>query len=148
MTSTFELNAAVGLEEVGDIRRFVYALQRRWTSDRDLRERVMLAAHELLENAAKYASDGRAWFRIEANGAELTIRTRNRASAQNAIALAAVVSALASTDDAMGFYVELMGRAGRGGLGLGRVAAECEMSVRCSVVDDVVEIEARTRGAA
>lgn len=151
MTSAaFELSAALEADEVGDVRRLVYKLQRRWTSNTELSARTAVAIHELLENAIKFSADGKTWVRLETEADQIRITTRNRASRDDADTLVALVRDLSAATDAMTFYVGLMANAPntRGGLGIGRVAAECEMSVRCTVVDDLVEIEARTWGAA
>lgn len=148
MTPTkFELVGAIELDDVPDVRRFVEKVHRRIVHDRDDVSRVIMAAHELLENAVKFSSDGSATLHIEITaGSQVCITTRNRANAADLEDLRRIADELESADDAMAFYLSQMQRkpTTRGGLGLGRVAAEGEMDVQVKLDGDVVEINARS----
>lgn len=142
----FELTCMVTLEEVPEIRRLVERVHRRFLPNRDDISRVAMATHELLENAIKFSTDGMATIRIEvpSNG-EVLITTRNRANTNDLAGLRKLTTELQTAPDPMLFYISLMQRApeARGGLGIGRVAAEGEMQIALELHGDVVEISAR-----
>jgi hypothetical protein len=144
----FELVGTIGVEDVTDVRRFVDKLHRRFVHNIDDASRLVMATHELLENAVKFSADGTATLRIEiVDGAELCITTTNRARTADVETLITIAAELDAAPDAMAFYVELMSRdpRGQGGLGLGRVAAEGEMRVRLELRQDLVEVSAKAR---
>jgi hypothetical protein len=151
----FEMSFCPSLDLVSVVRRFVGAFYEHVLTDRELASRVALAAHELLENAVKYSIDGETSIRMDVLGhGEITIRTRNRANADHARVLESRLRALAASGDPDAFYQSLfrssVGKPDqRGGLGLGRVAAEAEMDLTMSL-DPVgnVELVARTRTGA
>ena len=152
MTSAhFELDCAISLEDVSEIRRLVERLHLRRGSSESDASRIAMTTHELLENAIKFSLDGIAMLRIEVTPAgEVVVRTRNRASADDRRDLAALAAELHAAADPLTFYVSLMARAPqeRGGLGLGRVAAEGDMAIDFDFHDDVVEVSARSALAA
>src|SRR5262249_16280238 len=127
-------------ELVSIVRRFVTDFYDRTLADPDATSRVALATHELLENAVKYSRDGRAKVRIEVSGvgqrARVRIRTKNRASAEDAEPMRRTIDEMMSMD-ANVYYLSLMrknaARTDGSGLGLARIHAEAEMSmsVRC-----------------
>ena len=140
-----ELDCTIALEDVADVRRLVERIQRRLGTSESDAARIAMAAHELLENAIKFSVDGTARLRIEVTDtAQVRIHTRNRATADHREGLAALAVELAAATDPMTFYVSLRARAptARGGLGLGRVAAEGDMSIGFVFHDDVVEVNA------
>jgi hypothetical protein len=145
---TFELAGSIELQDVPDVRRFVEKLHRRIVHDGDDVSRVIMAAHELLENAVKFSADGSATLHIEVTpGAhEVCITTRNRARPSDVEDLRRIAAELGAATDPMSFYLSQMHRSPetRGGLGLGRVAAEGEMAVQVKLDGDVVEINARS----
>jgi hypothetical protein len=151
MTATFELTCSVTLEEVPAIRRLVEKVHRRFVPSSDDMSRVAMATHELLENAIKFSIDGSAMIRIEvpADG-EILITTRNRASVDDLAGLRKIAAELDASPDPMLFYIGLMQRApdARGGLGIGRVAAEGEMQIGFALDGDIVEVKARAKASA
>jgi hypothetical protein len=147
----FELDCTIAVEDVAEVRRLVERIQLRRGSTETQAARIAMATHELLENAIKFSIDGAARLRIEiTDGGEVKILTRNRASAGDREELAVLAAELASAIDPMAFYVGLMGRAPtkRGGLGLGRIAAEGDMAIGFVFHDDVVEVHASSALAA
>jgi len=142
----FELTCTVTVEEVSEIRRLVERLHRRFVPNDEDISRVAMATHELLENAIKFSTDGRAMLRIDVpSDGEVRITTRNRANKADLAGLQRLADELQAADDKMVFYVGLMQRnpESRGGLGIGRVAAEADMQIALQLNGDVVEVSAR-----
>ena len=141
----FELACAMKLDDVRDVRHLVEKLHKRFLLDREDVSRLAMAAHELLENAVKFSADGSATLRIEV-GDEICVTTRNRARTPDVADLVAIAAELDAAPDPMLFYLGLMKRSpsSRGGLGLGRIAAEGEMKIGFEVDGDVVQVRARS----
>lgn len=144
----FELEGTFTRDHVADVRRFTERLLA-WIPDPDLRSRMAIATHELFENAIKFSDDGTAALLIEMERApKLLVRiiTRNRAKEADLMALHKLEANMREAEDAMALYVALMKAApdARGGLGIGRVAAESEMKVSMQFDGDVVQISAET----
>lgn len=154
MRHHFEVAGATTPEQLPEIRRFVERFHRRvLCDDRHLISRVAVAAHELFENALKFATDGVATLNVdisrdataEEEALRVRITTKNRANAHHVSELREIKRAIDGADDMMAFYVDLMRRSKpsvRGGLGLGRVAAESEMTVDIDIDDDRVIVTA------
>jgi anti-sigma regulatory factor (Ser/Thr protein kinase) len=126
-------------ELVSIVRRFVSDFYERTLADPDATSRVALATHELLENAVKYARDGRANLRIEVSGqgerVRVRIRTKNRGNPEDAEQIQRTIDEMTSMDASV-YYLSLMRRnascrAGSG-LGLARIHAEAEMAMSVS----------------
>jgi len=145
--SKFELKGSIELDDVPDVRKFVEKVHKRIVTDMDDVSRVIMAAHELLENAVKFSADGSASLHIEitANN-QVCITTRNKASPDDLADLERISHEMTTASDPMSFYLSQMQRApaSRGGIGLGRVAAEGEMEVRVKLDGDIVEVNARS----
>jgi hypothetical protein len=139
----FEIDGTLTSKDVPLVRRFVEGLHRKISADASL---LAMATHELLENAVKFSVDGSAFLRLEIADSTATVTTRNRASPGNVEVLNKIARDLTATADPMLYYLEQMGHRDRiGGLGLGRVAAEAEMKIEMSVLEDnTVEIKAAT----
>ena len=145
-SNEFQLGGAIAVDDVPDVRRIVEKVQRRVVRNDDDRSRVVMTAHELLENAVKFSVDGAASLHIVTTGSEVSITTRNRTSEAHLAELRTIAKEINATN-AMAYYLGLMDRtpATRGGLGLGRVAAEGEMQIALALVEgDIVEVCART----
>jgi hypothetical protein len=124
-------------------------------SDGDAVFRVAMTAHELLENAAKYATDGQARLRIEVargeaddEGARVRVTVSNRAAPEDIDTLRAAVAEMGIETDPQAHYLTLMRRHAKLGsisrLGLARVRAEAEMDIALTIDGDDVTIVAST----
>ncbi len=124
-------------------------------ADPDASARVMLAAHELLENASKYSSDGVGQLHIELRddeGAEygvVRICSSNRARPDRLGDLKRFFDENQECADALALYDRMIARSAirnRGsGLGLARIRAEAEMDLSYSLKGDQVTITAEAR---
>jgi anti-sigma regulatory factor (Ser/Thr protein kinase) len=118
--------------------------------DDDALFRVAMAAHELLENAAKYASDGKARLEVEVSprddGVLVRVVVTNKATRENIDNLNACFAEMNAESDAMAHYFALMRRNAKNGsisrLGLARVRAEGEMDIAVDINDDSVKVVA------
>lgn len=144
-TARFELHLDLDIETLNTIRRFVESLYARLLDD-EMAARVALTAHELIDNAMRYAAGGEIFVRIEIADGKICIHTRNRANSDHIAALRRAIGEMDSTDDAMRYYVGLMDRtAGRtdiSGLGLGRIWAEADMRLSLNADDETVSVQA------
>jgi hypothetical protein len=151
-------SAAIRLEFVPDMRlvwrtsRYVRDFYGNILEDPDACARVMLAAHELMENSAKYSADGVGQLEvqlIERDGqAYVQIRTSNRASPESLAELRRFFDENGRTPDPIAFYDQMIARTAKrsdgSGLGLARIRAEGEMSLHYSVSGDRVTVVAET----
>ncbi len=118
------------------------------SGDDDVAARIAMAAHELLENAAKYSSDGFAHLTVLLDRAAecLSVTLANRAPAESIRELRAIFDQMNAFPTAEAFYQSLMTRTGRhrigSGLGLGRIMVEGEMKLSLDLRDDQVVIRA------
>jgi len=142
-------------------RRFVEEALEKVSTDADFVSRVAMSAHELLENAAKYARLGRAELSLHMDGeAEagavggdrlLTLRLSNTTTATHLDRLRQVFSELDACDDPLSLYVAMMRRNAHerdiSGLGLARIRAEGEMTLNLRIEGDTATIVACTRVA-
>lgn len=152
MSDHFELAGEFTLDQVPEVRRFTERMLR-WIPDRDVSARLAMATHELFENAVKFADDGVASLRVEVArlpSIRARITTRNRARASDLDTLHQLSARLRDATDPMTFYIQLMKDApdARGGLGIGRVAAEGDMKVAMTLVDEHVVIDAELEASA
>jgi hypothetical protein len=147
---SFELLFRPSVDLISVVRCFVADFYARVIDDPETANRLALATHELLENAAKYSSDGEAALFVEydPDGDVVTVRTANRASDDRITLLERTFAEIASAPDAAALYIDAMRRTaqqktGSGGLGLARIWAEGDMQLRLLVEGDRVEIHAR-----
>ena len=121
---------------VSVVRRFVEEACEHVLADLDAVSRVAMAVHELVENAAKYASAGPIELRVRLDDGDrphVAVEVDNLASADVQVALRAAFAEMEMASDPLAHYQALMRRAARrtegSGLGLARVAFEGEMKV-------------------
>jgi hypothetical protein len=138
-------------ELVSIVRRFVSDFYDRTLGDPDATSRVALATHELLENAVKYARDGRAKVRIQVTGASdrarVRIRTKNRAEPADAAHIQRTLDEMRASDPNV-YYLALMrknaSRTDGSGLGLARIGAEAEMTMSVRSHNGTITVSAET----
>ena len=138
-------------------RRFVEEALEKVSSDADLVSRVAMSAHELMENAAKYARHGRALLSVHVDvdaaggGRTVTLRLSNATNATHLDRLRQVFAELDASDDPLSLYVAMMRRNARerevSGLGLVRILAEGEMTLNLRIEGETATIVARTQVA-
>lgn len=152
-SARFELHLGLDIEMLTTIRRFVETLYARLLDD-ELAARVALTAHELIDNAIRYAVADDIFVRIEIADGNICIRTENRADPGHIDSLKQAFGEMQDREDAMEYYLELMDRTAtrtdKSGLGLGRIWAEADMTLSLGMREDTVEVLARLplRGAA
>src|SRR5262245_12391484 len=97
-----ELTVAPSLELVSTVRRFVGRVLE-VALGADTSPRSELAVHEMVENADKFAVDGRATLRVETRptptGTEIVVATRNRAGISDVGVLERVIALFDQADD-------------------------------------------------
>ena len=132
-------------------RRFVEQAMEKLVDDADAVFRVAMAAHELLENAAKYAKDRQARLALrlgpsEGGGRQVVLTMVNQTSTSHIERLKQSFSEMNTRDDPYDYYFELMRRnaddVSISGLGLARIRAEGEMSLAFDLVGVDVVIRA------
>jgi hypothetical protein len=150
---SFDLSLDPNPRFVSIVRRFVEEVFERLIPDPEAVFRVSMTAHELLENAAKYATAERALLRfstrLDGEQAQVTLSIINDTTAPHIDQLRQRVHAITSASDAFAHYQSLMLATSRvtegSGLGLARIAAEAEMSLGLEVKANTVAIMASTR---
>jgi hypothetical protein len=137
-------------EQIASLRSAVSDLCAPHVHDADELSRVLLAAHELLENIVKYSSGGMAEFHFALEdtkgGLRARLRTKNRAEPARRSDTRRRLDALAAADDPVAHYDEMIresaGRRDGSGLGLARILAESEMDLKYREEDDLLVITA------
>ena len=151
----FDLSIDPDPRFVSTVRRFVEDAFERLTPDPDAVFRVAMTAHELLENAAKYALSGRALLRfatrLEGAHALVNLSLINETTPEHIERLKGRIQAIGSAADPFAHYQQAMRDSARrtdeSGLGLARIAAEAEMMLGLEVKGTTVAIMASTRVA-
>jgi len=112
--------------------------------------RVAMAAHELMENVAKYSSGGEGSVEValsQRNGQNyVQVSTKNRASAHQREQLQHLIGELRRAADPIAYYDAVIAKSvlSKGsGLGLARIRAEGNMEVDLSIEGDQVTISAQ-----
>jgi hypothetical protein len=148
----FDLSIDLNPRVVSMVRRFVEEALERIVPDPSAIFRVSMTAHELLENAARYALGARAILRFSvkmaAEHAAISLSLINETTPAHIERLRERIATLADCDDLFAHYQELMRDSSRGsdvGLGLARIAAEAEMALGLEVKGLTVAIMASTR---
>jgi hypothetical protein len=129
-------------------RRFVEQALGTILDDADLVSRAAMAAHELLENAAKYARQGKAELSVVLDQAgRLTLRLCNSASPAHIDRLREIFATIQRCDDPLVMYLGLMRRNAHdmdvSGLGLARIRAEGDMKLDLDIDGEVATIAVR-----
>jgi hypothetical protein len=148
-TFSFELVFRPSIDLISITRDFVVAFYTRVVEDQDTAYRLALVTHELLENAAKYSTDGEAalFVELDTNADTVTVRATNRATVERIAILEELFAEIAAAPNAHSLYMDAMRRSvqrasGSGGLGLARIWAEGEMQLSLVRDDDRVELRA------
>jgi hypothetical protein len=132
------------------VRSFVADFYQKVIDDRSLASRLALTTHELLENSAKYSTDGATTLYVEVDPTDghVLLQTANRATPTQVEALKGWFAEIAAAPDVAALYADMVRRTavlktGSGGLGLARILAEGDMSMDLTVEGDRVLITAR-----
>jgi len=149
----FDLSFAPSVELVSFVRRAVIAFYERVLDDLDATSRLEVATHELLENAVKYSADGLTSLHIDVArdhvNALVSVVTENRATDENIAVLRRMFDDFGKCPDAISHYRALMLATAEhqdgSQLGLGRVRAEAEMSLRYEFDGSTVRVHAQAR---
>jgi hypothetical protein len=145
-----DLPLSVSPNMVSPTRRIIEAKLGPALDDEDAIFRVAMTAHELLENAAKYASDGKARLEVsvQPRGDDAIVRVivTNNAAREHIEQLGTCYAEMNANRDAMAHYFSLMRLNAKAGavsrLGLARVRAEGEMDVAIDIQGDTVKVVA------
>lgn len=154
--TSFDMSFAPTTNLVSVVRRFVMSLYERLLEDPEMSSQLGLATHELLENAVKYNIDAETMLRVtltphseSLSDIVVTIRTRNRASAENLRIAQHLITRVREAEDPFMFYQELIQASADeptgSGLGLARIRAETEMTIDFKIEGDELEIVAQAR---
>lgn len=146
----FELDGDNSFDLVAVVRRAVEDFALRLGSDADLASCLGVAAHELAENAVKYAADHRATvqldFRQRGATLEVHVGSLNRASSERLAQLAEIGRAVSGVSDRMGYYRERMlvaaRRAEGSGLGLARIVGETGLALSITIDGELARVDA------
>jgi hypothetical protein len=146
---SFELRFRPSSSLITVVRAFVEDFYVKVMDDHDVASRLALATHELLENAAKYSSDGEASIQVQvqARTGTVYVRATNRAEPARIDLLRKCFDEIEAAPDARDLYLRMLKRtavlaSGSGGLGLARIWAESDMAIRLEVNGDHVAIHA------
>jgi hypothetical protein len=149
----FELNFSPNVHLVSTVRRFVTSFYEKILDSAEVTSQLAVATHELLDNAVTYSFDSntsiRIDVRVEPEGTDVLIRTRNRASQERISKLRAALDDLCAAPDVQAHYQKVMRasakRSDGSGLGLARVRAESDMVVSYEIEGDLVQLRAAAR---
>jgi hypothetical protein len=152
LVPSFELFFRPSIELISVTRRFVAEFYREVLDDSNASDRIALTTHELLENAAKYSTDGTAALYVEVDRStrSVLVRATNRATPEQIAKLRDWFGAIAAAPDADSLYASVIQTtakqtSGSGGIGLARIWAESQMSLQLKVDGDSVAVLARGR---
>jgi hypothetical protein len=145
-----DLSFAPSITLVSLVRQFASDFYTEQLGEGDTVSRLALTTHEILENAVKYSIDGMTRIRIEylpdEGSGKVRIQTWNRPQPEHLALLRQNMDELTNAADPMAHYLELIRRtstrAEGSGLGLGRIRAEAEMSVRYAIDGEWLQVVA------
>jgi len=146
----FELAGSNSFDLVAVVRRAVEDFTMRLGGDAELASCLGVAAHELAENAIKYADDRRATVQLDfvqrARKLELRVGSLNHAAPGCLQQLAEIARAVSGVSDRMSYYRERMlvaaRRAEGSGLGLARIVGETSLDLSITVDGGLARIDA------
>jgi hypothetical protein len=150
----FDLSIDPNPRFVSVVRRFVEASCERLLCDPEAVFRVSMSAHELMENAAKYAIGSKSLLRVsfkrdDHGDAQVALYLSNETTPEHIERLRERVTAIISAPDPFDYYQKLMRQNARvtyeSGLGLARIRAEGHMVLDLEVRGNSVAIIANTR---
>jgi len=156
LPASFDVTFAPTTRIVSVVRRFAMSLYERILEDDEMSSQLALATHELLENAVKYNIAEATLLRVtltphseSLSEIVVTIRTRNRATAENIRIAERLITQVREAEDPFMFYQQLIEVSAdepqRSGLGLARIRAETEMTIDFTIEGDEIEIIARAQ---
>ena len=145
-----ELSFSANAKLISIVRRFARDFYGQILGDPDVTARLVVATHELLENAVSYSLGGQSRILLSVSHTPdavcVTIETRNTTAPAHRAALDELLAEMLAQPDRLKFYLDLMRRnAKRGlgsGLGLGRIYAESELDVSSESDGDAVLLRA------
>ncbi len=147
-TLSFGLQIQPQSRMVSIVRRFVEESFEKMVGDPEAVFRVSLAVHELLENAAKYATGGATGLSVhfESSGSAASIKLTNETTPEHIARLRECVAEIQASDEPFALYQRLMRRTcgiqAESGLGLARIRAEGELNLSLQIDGSVVTIVA------
>lgn len=155
-----ELSFSPNADLIPTVRRFIQDFYQRVLQDEDITSHVVIATHELLENAVKYSSDQQSSIRVSvrrvagedgaAAGVRVVIETANRAASGNLDELQALLDEMKQGDDRATFYRKVMKRSAKrttgSGLGIARLYAESEMKIEIKMDEATGQMHLRAEG--
>ena len=135
---------------IASTRTLVADLCEQLLEDADATSRVAMAAHELMENVAKYSSGGEGSVEVELSQRDgenfVQVSTKNRASPEQRQMLEHLIGELRNAADPVAYYDAVIAKSARSkgsGLGLARIRAEGKMDVALSIEGDEVTVSAQ-----
>jgi two-component sensor histidine kinase len=147
-TLSFGLQLQPQSRMVSIVRRFVEESFEKIVGDPEAVFRVSLAVHELLENAAKYATGDKTGLSVhfESNGSAASIKLTNQTTPEHIERLRACISEIQASDEPFALYQKMMRRTfgiqEESGLGLARIRAEGELDLSLETDGTMVTIVA------
>jgi hypothetical protein len=144
-----DLSFHPNVESVSAVREFLEVHYGQILPDPDLISRMAVTAHELLENAAKYSSQGGSRLLVEVALSEppgLSVRVASPADKQHLSTLKETIDELQSADDPFDVYQRYLERAAKrtegSGLGLARIYVEAGMRLELECTGDQICVHA------
>lgn len=145
---SFELSLVPDPAAASAVRRFVEAMLEHPTRAPDGVYRTAVAVHELVENAGRYASQGRVRVVVSLVGREsrerIAVRVANATSPEHRARLEATLRSLWESEDRISLYESLVRRSVVDGepvgVGLVRLAVETDAELGLETEGDVVVV--------